>query len=162
MKGFTTLLRTDIHTVSANNLTENVRDREKSVKSKSHHESEDDEGDGVREEGGHHAGDEADDVTQDYSGHTAVRVSKPSEKDHARNGAQKEAGLGEGGDPGLVAHPVHLHGDGDVVALHVILPALVTGHRLIATGHLSLTPLTDVSGHVVPVYVVPMALAETT
>ena len=64
-----------------------------------------------------HGSDEADEVAEDDSLHSAPGVGEPSKEDHARDGSDEEEGLGQGGDPCLVTHPVLLHGQRDMAQL---------------------------------------------
>ena len=119
---------------SSTNSTQDIRHGEECVVGDAHEKSEQQEGYVLLGEGGGHARDETEDIGGHDGWNPPVGVSQPAEENHAWDGSTEEEGLGEGRYPGLVAHPVLLHCDGDVVAVQLVLPACLALHHLPVSG----------------------------
>ena len=139
--------------------TQNVGHCEECVEGESHGKPQHHEGDVLRCEGGEQARDECEDVGGHDGGDPSVSVSKPAEDHHAWYGPTEEERLGESRHPGPVTHPVLLHSDGDMVALHAVLPPGLARHHLPGSRGADGVPRLHLLQHQGPVSAVLLALA---
>ena len=110
------------------NLTQYVDTDEVSAKGQPHDKPEGQKCGRIADERDGDPGDEGDDVRHDDGGEPSLGVGEPAEEKSSGDGAGKEERLRQCRYPGLVTDPVHVGGDGPVVAVQVVLPPVVTGH----------------------------------